>query len=311
VCFDEPAPENCVQLVQTIAEKQKVNHRILLVKKNPDYRFHQAWVRRKGFLEAKNDRILTGDIDLQVYSSCLKAIEMLGKDDAGLVSLMKVRKPKGAQGKIRSWMDKYVRHFLIKTYNIVESRALGCPEEKKKAYFTGLYALWRPYWIDSEDEKGIKQLENPKNAPIISDQWGGYCGEDTFLRNCMEKRHGCVFLEDVGAIDYSVGLEETKAIQLKMGKKYVLEAATLWKVVKDSILHVRPLVLGSYMHNLVKACNGTVKAFLQAAKGMLYLLAYLFVNLFLRIPLGKTERDRITEKMYNQIKISGQSSCIN
>ena len=40
--------------------------KILEVEKKNDYSFQQAWVRMKGFLEARNDVILTGDIDLYI-----------------------------------------------------------------------------------------------------------------------------------------------------------------------------------------------------------------------------------------------------
>lgn len=286
LCFDKPAPEHCVELIGTLAEKHETNLRILVVEKNREYKFHQAWVRRQGFLSAKHDKILTGDIDLQVFLPCLKAVEMVGKDDVGLVSLMKVRQPSGFQGKVRAFMDKHMKRVLYKFDEIVTLYYHKEPYERETSHFTGLYAMWRPYWLDSEDE-GIKSLENPKNAPFIFGQWGGYCGEDTYLKNRMETKHKCVFLSDVGAKDFGVGLEETEHIQLKIGKYYFLKRDRPNYIVKGSIVHVRPKMLGSYIYHLAILYSGSFQAYVEAMKDIVYPWLYFWVRKLIRLFLGK------------------------
>jgi len=168
-------------------------------------------------------------------------------------------------------------------------------EEQKEniAYFTGLYALWRPFWLDSEDD-GIKTLENPKTAPFFHGAWGGYMGEDTYLKYCMDKKHDCVFLPDVGATDFGVGLEETKGIQLKIGKFSVLDCQRPTDVFVSSILYVRPHAMGSYMHHLALVYGGSFKAFLVAMEDILNPWLYWCVRKLLRLFVGK---DRAKEIM--------------
>lgn len=267
LCYDKPVSKVCVRIVEAIAKENGANIRILVVEKNDEYCFNQAWVRRRGFLEAKNNTILTGDIDLQVYQSCLKAVSRVGKDNIGLVSLMKIRSPKGFQGKLRGLIDGHIRRYVTRIHDIIAVHWWNNPNERIKPYFTGLYCMYRPYWLDTEDE-GIKQLENPKTAIALDDYWGSYCGEDTYLMKCMVKKHRVIFLADYGAKDLGVGLEETAPIQPKIGRKFFLEASRPFWVVKDSIFYVRPHVLGSYMHHLTTVYG--LKAYILTMADIIY-----------------------------------------
>lgn len=243
LCVDNPVSEKVREIAETIGATEKTEIEILEIARNPDYRFHQAWARRKGFLAAKNDVILTGDIDLTVFNSCLKAVELAGKNSVGLVSLMKIRKPKGIFGLLRSFMDRYVRKLIHHTPSF--------SSQEKGGYFTGLYVLFRPFWIDSEDE-GIKALEDPKTAPIIVDvQYGGYIGEDTYLKNCMEQKYRCLFLSIKGAIDHGVGLEETVSIQRKIGQWHFLKEKRISEVLVSSIINMRSSELGMYLYHVI------------------------------------------------------------
>ena len=63
-CVDYPVdPRLKKNIIEISRFYDDIQTRILEVKKNPDFRFHQAWVRRSGFREAKCDIILTADID--------------------------------------------------------------------------------------------------------------------------------------------------------------------------------------------------------------------------------------------------------
>ena len=224
------------RIVDSIRPFSKVDIRFLHVFPNPAYNFHQAWVRRCGFIEASNDVILTGDIDLYVYSSCLKALEFIGEKNVGLVSLSKLRNRHGFIGCSRNVMEKLTR-FIAQ---------LSGSFKAGKAYFTGLYWLYRPYWKDSESEEGIKHLEHPYRTNTLSSSWGGYVGEDTYLRNCMVKKHRVLYLADIGAEDMRPGLEDRKEIQYKIGAKFALERMGLLKVAKHALVHLRLYTLIGY-----------------------------------------------------------------
>jgi hypothetical protein len=244
ICTDKPAPEAVSKAVKKVSE---VCHaadvtRIVEVERNPEYRFHQAWVRRKGFLSAKHQTILTGDIDLRVHQSCLRAIALVGKDGVGLVSLSKRRCRRGFTGNLRNFMEK-----LARTY----ARAIGS-RRAGQAYFTGLYAIDREAWLDSEPVEGIKRLENPKTAQLRLDTWGGYAGEDTFLRDWMIKKHKVLYLSEIGADDERLGLEDSRFIQFKIGRKLAYDHKNLPWVLKHAIAHIRIHVIAGYMYERLR-----------------------------------------------------------
>ena len=55
LCFDNPPHPKAFKVARRIAEKYKdTPTKFVFVDRNPEYAFHQAWVRRKGFLEATN-----------------------------------------------------------------------------------------------------------------------------------------------------------------------------------------------------------------------------------------------------------------
>jgi len=260
VCTDKPAPEAVKQAVKRVSEACHTADatRIVEVERNPEYRFHQAWVRRKGFLSARHQTILTGDIDLRVYRSCLKAVALVGKDGVGLVSLSKRRCRKGFIGNLRNFMDR-----LTRTY----ARAIG-RKKAGQAYFTGLYAIDRDAWLDSEPLEGIKQLEDPKTAQLRLDSWGGYAGEDTFLRDWMIKKHRVLYLPDIGADDERLGLEDSKFIQLKIGRKFAYDRKGLLSVLKHGIVHVRIQVIVGYVNErLRRRSDGSHQNPKQARQG--------------------------------------------
>lgn len=239
ICTDKPAPGAVRQAVKRASEACHTAGvtRILEVERNPEYHFHQAWVRRKGFLSAKHRTILTGDIDLRVYQSCLRAIALVGKDGVGLVSLSKRRCRRGFTGNLRNFMEK-----LARTY----ARTIGT-QKAGQAYFTGLYAIDREAWLDSEPVEGIKRLEDPKTAQLRLDSWGGYAGEDTFLRDWMIKKHKVLYLSDIGADDERLGLEDSRFIQFKIGRKLAYDGKNLAWVLKHAIAHIRFHVIAGYI----------------------------------------------------------------
>ena len=232
LCIDFPPDSALIEVIWSINKGVK----ILPVTKNESYCFQQAYIRRAGFKLAKYSAVLTGDADLVVYSSCLKAIELVGKDNVGLVSLSKLRNRRNFIGKLQTFTERLVR---------VGAKLLG-HYVAGGAYFTGLYCIHKPFWLDSEEESSIKQLKHPYEASL-SKTWGGYVGEDTHLRNCMIKKHKVLYLSEIGAEDLRPGLEERKIIQYKIGMSFARQRRKFTRVLLHVIIHIRPYVLIGYL----------------------------------------------------------------
>jgi len=239
LCLDKPAPKNVVEVINKVTSFLGVEDltRIIEVERNPEYKFHQAWVRRKGFLEAKHDRILTTDIDLVINRNVLKAVEMVGKNNVGLVSCSKARKISGFTSFYRylaeSFLRKIVHRLLAKFY---KGGGLSATS------FTGLYAIWRPYWLDTEKE--IKKLVNPKSIllgeKVKLDITQVYpIGEDTYLRDCMAMQYSVVYLPDIGAACLTEYLEDSPFVQFWIGFYFASRGRSLLGALVRTILRLQ------------------------------------------------------------------------
>lgn len=298
--LEKPALQQCVNAATDIASRYNVDLRIIEIERNPEYKMHQAWARRKCFREAKHDIILTGDMDLYVYPACLKAIDLVGKDNVGLVSLSKMRNRRNISG--------IIRNFILN--RIQESKRKGGLPKEKQAYFTGLYCIYRPYWLDSEDEDSIKNMPHPYDAPLLMDSWGGYRGEDTFLRDKMIKKHLCIYLPDIGAQDLRPGLEERKQIQAKIGMKLAYEGVGPIHVLIHTVVNLRFHVFRSYVKQLgeIRGSGVTFEiARILVAYGTFTVL-YFLLKRFLSFQsyLGRKRRKWPEKRMPNVRRIGGK-----
>jgi len=225
LCFDNPPHKGAYEIAKKIADKHKnISTKFLLVDRNPDFAFHQSWVRRKGFLEAKYDRILTSDIDLIINKKVLKAIELVGKNNTGLVSFSKRYPYQGIQKIWRNITQEIVRIFY-------------------PGRFSGLYAIWRPYWLDSEDED-IKKLQNPKQGSLGDVR----TGEDTYLRDCMIKEHRVVYLKDVGAKVLTTNIADLPRIQFERGRYFASQGYGLIRILLKVFLYFQFHVLSGWVY---------------------------------------------------------------
>jgi FkbM family methyltransferase len=297
--LDQPASQKCVSLAKEIASRYDVNLRIIEIERNPEYKMYQAWARRKCFREAEHDIILTGDIDLYVYPACIKAVELVGKGNVGLVSLSKLRNQRSFSGILRNFIHNRVR----------ESRRRKGLLKENRSYFTGLYCIYRPYWLDSEDEVSIKNMLHPYDAPLLVDSWGGYRGEDTHLRDHMIKKYQCVYLADIGAEDLRPGLEERKQIQSKIGMMFAHEGRSPVSVLNHALFNLRFHVYKSYMKQLRKTYGDSIifkiTKILAIYGNFLILdslLRYLPPRLFFRYIIGK-KAARLANWMPNEQSI--------
>jgi len=247
LCLDKPAPQNVVRIIKKIAKTCNAEDktRIIEVERRPDYRFHQAWVRRKGFLESENDIILTTDIDLIINRNVIKAVKLVGKNNIGLVSLSKFEYPNS----ITSFLRMMSRGMLKIIHKIIKMGTV--------TGFTGLYCIYRPYWLDSEPEEGIKNLVNPKQklrmGIRISENFDVYrdifpAGEDTYLRDCMERKHRVIYLSDIGATVLTNPLESHPDIQYCKGIYFAFRGRKPLVSIGRSLIRFEPYYLCGYLY---------------------------------------------------------------
>ena len=244
LCVDKPTSQ---QLVKTITKTATIckagNVRTLEVERNPKWKFHQAFVRRRGFLEARNDIILTGDADLIVNQNVLKSTEMVGKNGIGLVSLSKFRYPRSPTD---LWTT-FVTAFLRKIVHGLTDQLMATTT------FTGLYALWRRAWLDTEPESEAQEMVNPKQ--LYRGEKLGWnldnfvMGEDTLLRDCIVRdgRYRVVYLRDVGAVDVGVELESRPFIQYMIGQYFAKQGRHFLVSLGRAVLRAQPYYLKGYL----------------------------------------------------------------
>jgi glycosyltransferase involved in cell wall biosynthesis len=217
LCFDDPVScEETYNLCRKISQQYRDVPTIFVnVEPNPEYMLNQAWVRRVGFRKAKHDRILTVDVDLVVNPQVLKAVALIGANNVGLVSCSKRYPHKGIQ-----------RFWLMVTEKIIN---FVYPIQ-----FTGLYALWRPYWLDTEDD-GVKNLTNTKNGLSTEVQ----TGEDTYLRNCMNRKHRVLHLNSVSAKCLHFNSADLPNVQWQDGRYFASQGYGLFRMMLKVLLYFR------------------------------------------------------------------------
>ena len=228
LCFDEPAHAATMREAKRIVrgEGWEESTRIITVPRNVEYHHHQAWVRREGFRQAKNDRILTVDADIVVNGNVAIALSLVDADNVGMVSCLTLHTFRGLLG---PW--RVIAHSV--------ANRLYPPG------LTGLYALWRPYWLDSEDD-GIKEIEDPHSASAL----GGMVlvGEDTYLCNCMKRKHKCVQLPTIGARCLRDDCNDDPHVQFELGRYYFEENLAANRVLLRSVAFARPHIMAGYMY---------------------------------------------------------------
>jgi SAM-dependent methyltransferase len=161
-----------------------------------------------------------------VNRNVLKAVSLVGKDDVGLVSCMTLHSTRGVFGLWRAVVHRIAGH-------------LGRPALK------GLYAIWRPYWIDSEDD-GIKRLADLRGTGVKGSQ--ALIGEDVYLHNCMRVKHRCIHLADIGAHSLREDWTDRPDVQFEIGRYYAEKRYAFGKVLLRSIGLARFHYLRGYVY---------------------------------------------------------------
>ena len=180
--------------------------------------YKQGGARRVGFLNARHDIILTGDIDLTVTRNCILAVDLIG-GSMGMVNLEKQRGAPGFQEAIRTLSKRMLRRV------------------RRRMFFTGLYVLNREAWLATDDSSTSRRLTNETLK-----------GEDLLLKEAMLRSDWkVVYLPVVGAIDHRVALEDRPAGQLEAARSAWDHQLSPFTVAVRAMIYARPLMMGRYL----------------------------------------------------------------
>jgi hypothetical protein len=224
LCTDKPAPKKILEVVESL--HARVETRVIEVENNGSWAFHQMNVRRSGFTEAKHDKILNTDADLVLNKNVLKALKIVGKGNIGLVSLSK-----------EYISDQFQRVWRNISYQILR-------DFMHKVSYTGLYALDREAWLDSEDQEEAKKIVNPKYCSLKE----ANIGDDGFIHDCMIHKHRVIYLPDVGATELSVRIEDLPRHQFECGRYFATRGFNIWQVIAETMLFLRPHMLKGWVY---------------------------------------------------------------
>jgi hypothetical protein len=174
----------------------------------------------------------------------LKAIELVGEKDVGLCSCSKMYLPRNLMGFIRRIIILFISKFIHPIWKKPTSTELS------QGNFSGFYALFRPYWKDSEDD-GIKKLHNPKQEIRLDLDYTHkrkMCmGEDSYLKNCMRKKHRVLYLREIGCISIGKQLMYNSSVQFERGRNYYHRGWSLIEIILKSIIYLQPHQLRGYL----------------------------------------------------------------
>jgi hypothetical protein len=209
LCLDKPPPTKLVTAIRRIADKLGARNitKIIEVERNPEYRFHQAWVRREGFRAARNDAILTGDIDT-VIDPKIRGYFHLLRGDVKLVSFAKFS---------LTWHGaiSYLTHRVY-------------PHKS----FTGLYLFSRAAWLETEDETTLKTIPT----------W-----EDTHLHAYLSKKYKDVFVANVKNVVIRPKESKKYQFMMGWLIFWKTRRIPLWRAIVSSYLYYRPYLLIGYL----------------------------------------------------------------
>lgn len=236
IITDKPSPLNIVKAVDKLSKKYHMEDktRILEVGRNPEYNYHQAWIRRSGYRNAKYDIVLTTDVDIYIRKNVLKALNMVGKNNIGMVSLSKFRHPYDLTSLFRAWGN----FFLMILHATIFKYFDGSPSGYKMSTFSGLYALSRPHWLSAENPEELKKMIPPRYKQMVGTANDIPLGEDTFLRDSMlKKNYRVVTLDRIGGVVMNREEWIKPEVQFYRGRHYAKVGRSLIGAAVHAILH--------------------------------------------------------------------------
>ncbi len=213
LCLDKPVPKEVLEVISKVAEAYNAEKRtrIIEVERNSEWAFHQAWVRRRGFLEAKHDYILTTDIDIIINPEIKQYFNLVGKNKIRLVSFSKFPYPVAFR-KMIEWLMQSVKFYY-------------------HPRFTGLYFFSKSAWQETEDFESLKELLR---------------GEDTHLHEAITKKYDAVFIGSIKNILLRPG-ESKKYHYLAGWERWKTRKVPFWRVLFSALFHFRPYMLAGYL----------------------------------------------------------------
>jgi hypothetical protein len=217
--------------------------KLIKVLRGGEWKYQMAKARRMGFLEAKNDRIFTGDIDCVVNKNCLKAVNLVGKNNVAMASVTKFHLPK-----------KLIDIYRLIGYGIIKVYIHRIAKKFGTSSFSGQYALYKPYWLATPEE-----LEDAKKMFSVKQKMreGKYeygdiglsaMGEDIHMREFMSKKYKVKYLQDIGAFVLSDPYENNPVIQFWKGMYFAEQGRKMLISVLRAIIRGQPHYLVGHLY---------------------------------------------------------------
>ena len=88
---------------------------------------------------------------------------------------------------------------------------------------------------------------------------GSLLGEDTYLRDCMQRKYKCVDLRCVGAIDFGIALHDNATYAVCHGKTLLSSTKALWQALVAAFVYYHPDNIAGYFYEKERARKGLVK----------------------------------------------------
>jgi len=213
LCLDKPASKHLVEVINKVAQASQAEEktRIIEVEHNPEWAFQQAWIRRKGFLEAKHDRVLTTDIDIIINPEIKRYFSLVGRDGIKLVSFSKFPLRFSFRKMLEWFMQSIKFHY--------------------KTGFTGLYTFSKSAWQETEDMESVKKLLR---------------GEDTHLYENITKKYKTVFIPSIKNILLRPN-ESKKYHYLGGWERWKRRKLPFWRVLFSALFYFRVSMLAGYL----------------------------------------------------------------
>jgi hypothetical protein len=241
---DPPEDERIIPKLESIMKSHHAEELTRILKISVG---HGGWndqqmkARHTGFLKAKYNRILTGDIDLIINKNVLKAVRLVGKNNVGLVSCSKLRIPHGFLSFYRLFSDIFLKKVVRRSARDYDTSG-----------FEGLYAVWKPYWLEVEPVELAKKFSKLKTKvlnekPVDLIDFRG-AGDDTHLRDLMVEKYVCLHLLDIGGMFLTDLWEERPIIQYGKGVYFANQGRKLLASLGRAIIRVQPYYFCGYIH---------------------------------------------------------------
>lgn len=184
------------EIASKLCRESRIALNVVYAKHNPKWMFHQAFIRRLGYLTASYDKIFTFDVDTIITSEILKGYDLVERDNVTFVTF---RKKLAVQG-----FTQTLRSVLYDVRRKVPQRKF-LSTNKIRQPFIGIYWLWRPYYLDLIREEVVSKIYN---------------GEDTLAQMLVESHpfYKHIHRDDlVGCVSLRGENEDTKWRQEQLG----------------------------------------------------------------------------------------------